>query len=172
MTMAWPRLAAARWARGAALLVMIALAGCATAPKPSGPADAQTGPWSGRLALNVEDKPGDSFSAGFELRGSARAGELTLYSPLGGTLALLAWEPGAATLRTGNNTRQFPSVDALVAHVTGAAIPVAALFDWLRGLDTHVAGWTADLSQLAQGRLAAKRVEPRPEADLRLVLER
>jgi outer membrane lipoprotein LolB len=172
MTIAWPRLATAWWARGAMLLMVVALAGCATAPKSPGPVDLQNGPWSGRLALKVEDKPGDSFSAGFELRGSAGAGELTLYSPLGGTLALLAWQPGAATLRTGNDTRQFPSVDSLVAHVTGAAIPVAALFDWLRGLDTHVAGWTADLSQLAQGRLAARRVEPRPEADLRLVLER
>ena len=172
MTMACPRLAAAWRARGAALLIILALADCVTAPKSSGPADAQTGPWAGRLALKVQDRPSDSFSAGFELKGNARAGELTLYSPVGGTLAVLAWQPGAATLRTGNETRQFPSVDALVAHVTGAAIPVAALFDWLRGLDTQVAGWTADLSQLAQGRLAAKRVEPRPEADLRLVLER
>ena len=171
MTMAWPRVGAC-FARAAVLVMMFVLAGCATQPKPSGPVDAEIGPWSGRLALKVEDKPGDSFSAGFELKGNARAGELALYAPLGGTLALLAWEPGSASLRTGNDTRHFPSVDSLVAHVTGAAIPVAALFDWLRGLDTHVAGWTADLSQLAQGRLAAKRVEPRPEADLRLVLER
>jgi len=171
MRRAWPR--RATWfARAAALAVVFAMAGCATPPKPSAPVDAENGPWSGRLALKVEDKPGDSFSAGFELKGNARAGELALYSPLGGTLALLSWEPGSANLRTGNDTRQFPSVDSLVAHVTGAVIPVGALFDWLRGLDTHVAGWTADLSQLAQGRLAAKRTEPPPQADLRLVLER
>ena len=48
-------------------------------------------------------------------------------------------------------TREFDSVDALVAHATGAAIPVAALFDWLRGIDTPVPGWQADLSQLAAG---------------------
>jgi outer membrane lipoprotein LolB len=172
MTMAWPRLAGARCARAAVLMMLLVLAGCATPPKPSAPADAQTGPWSGRLALKVEDKPGDSFSAGFELKGNARTGELALYSPLGGTLALLSWEPGAATLRTGSDTRQFPSVDSLVAQVTGAAVPVGALFDWLRGLDTQVAGWTPDLSQLAQGRLAARRSQPTPEADLRIVLER
>ena len=60
---------------------------------------------------------------------------------------------------------------SLVSHVTGSAIPVAALVDWLRGIDTPVPGWRTDLSQLAQGRVTAKRLEPTPEADLRLVLE-
>jgi outer membrane lipoprotein LolB len=167
-----PRPGIDAWRARCAVLLLVVLAGCATPPKPTGPVTADTGPWSGRLALQVEDKPGDSFSAGFELKGNARQGELTLYSPLGGTLAALAWDAGSATLRTGNETRQFPSLDSLVAHVTGAAIPVAALFDWLRGIDARVPGWRPDLSQLAQGRLSAKRVEPRPEADLRLVLER
>jgi outer membrane lipoprotein LolB len=162
----------AAWFARCALVGVVVLAGCATPPKPSGPVDAQNGPWSGRLALQVEDKPSDSFSAGFELKGNARAGELTLYSPLGGTLAQLAWQPGSATLHTGNDTRQFPSVDSLVAHVTGTPIPVAALFDWLRGANTQVPGWRPDLTQLEQGRLFAKRLEPLPVADLRLVLER
>lgn len=169
MRMARPSLAA--WCARCAVLWVVVLAGCATPPKPTGPADAVNGPWSGRLALQVQDQPGDSFSAGFELKGNARAGDLTLYSPLGGALAQLAWEPGSATLYTGSQTRQFPSVDALVAHVTGAAIPIAALFDWLRGMNTRVPGWRPDLTQLGEGRLSAKRLEPRPEADLRLVLE-
>lgn len=171
MRTAWPGRAAA-WRARCAVLLAIVLAGCATPPKPSGPVDALTGPWSGRLALKVQDKPGESFSAGFELKGNARAGDLTLYSPLGSALAQLAWEPGSATLYTGKETRQFHSMDALVTHVTGEAIPVAALFDWLRGRDTPVPGWRADLTQLAQGRLTAKRLEPPPEADLRVVLER
>jgi outer membrane lipoprotein LolB len=154
------------------LLSMVVLAGCATAPKPSEPIDDVNGPWAGRLALQVEDKPGDSFSAGFELKGAARAGELTLYSPLGGVFAVLSWEPGSATLRSNGDTRQFASVDALVSHATGAPLPVTALFDWLRGVDTRVAGWQADLSALGQGRLVARRHEPVPKADLRVVLER
>jgi outer membrane lipoprotein LolB len=170
MTFAWSGLAA--WRARCAVLCVVLLAGCATPSKPSGPVDAQNGPWSGRLALQVEDKPGDSFSAGFELKGNAGAGELTLYSPLGGTLAQLSWGQGSATLRTGSETRQFPSVDSLIAHATGTPIPVAALFDWLRGTATRVPGWRPDLTQLGQGRLFAKRLEPRPEADLRLVLER
>ncbi len=154
-----------------ALAALAVLSGCASAPKPSAPLDALNGPWSGRLALQVEDKPGESFSAGFELKGTARAGELSLYSPLGGTVAVLQWEPGAATLRSNGDTRRFSSVDVLVSHVAGAAIPVAALFDWLRGIETPVAGWQADLSQIAQGRVIARRHEPVPRADLRVVLE-
>jgi outer membrane lipoprotein LolB len=148
------------------------LGGCATAPKPAGPADAQAGPWSGRLALQVEDNQSQSFSAGFQLSGSAAAGELALFNPLGGTLAVLAWGPGTATLRSNGQTREFDSVDALLAHATGSAIPVAALFDWLRGTNTPVPGWQADLSLLGQGRLRAQRQQPPPPADLRVVLDR
>ena len=72
-------------------------------------------------------------------------------------LAVLAWAPGSATLRTNGPAQEFDSVEALVAHATGSALPVAALFDWLRGTNTAVAGWQADLSQLENGRLRAQR---------------
>jgi outer membrane lipoprotein LolB len=154
----------------AAVLVAL-LAGCASPPRADRTAETAGTTWSGRLALQVEDRPSESFSAGFELKGSADAGELKLVSPLGGTLGLLTWQPGAAMLRSGAQVRQFDSVESLVAHVTGSAIPVAALFDWLRGVDTAVPGWRADLSQVAQGRVTARRVEPPPQADLRVVFE-
>jgi outer membrane lipoprotein LolB len=163
--------ATGRWAAWL-LAAVVLLSGCATAPKPAGPVDSQMGPWSGRLALQVEDNQSQSFSAGFELKGSARAGELTLFNPLGGTLAALSWSPGSATLLGNGEPRQFDSVDALVAYATGAAIPVAALFDWLRGTNTPVPGWQADLSQLEAGRLRAQRTQPPPPADLRVVLDR
>lgn len=153
---------------GAALFI----AGCAQ-PARVGPQDEITAAvWHGRLALQVEDQPSQSFSAGFELRGRADAGELTFYNPLGGTLAALQWAPGSATLRSGDQVRRFDSIDALVAGATGTAIPVANLFDWLAGSNTPVAGWEADLSQLAQGRLRARRFAPPPGADLRLALEK
>lgn len=162
-----------RWAHWlTALVIAVAATGCASPPRTPGPGAADTGPWSGRLALQVKDNPSQSFSAMFELKGNAQAGELSLSSPLGNTLALLAWAPGAATLHSNGQTQQYESVDALVTRATGSAIPVAALFDWLRGIDTPVAGWRADLSQVGQGRLAALRQQPPPEADLRVVFER
>jgi outer membrane lipoprotein LolB len=162
---------AGRWLARLLILLVAVVAGCASPTRVHEPANAANGPWSGRLALQVEDDPSQSFSAGFELSGNAQAGELALFTPLGGTLALLAWSPGSATLRSNGQTRGSDSVDTLVNQATGTAIPVAVLFDWLQGFDSAAAGWQADLSQLAQGRLRAKRMQPPPAVDLRVVLD-
>ena len=151
----------------------LGLAGCAQPVRTSAPVGPTASSWSGRLALQVEDNSTQPVSAGFELRGNAEAGEMTLLNPLGGTLAALVWAPGTATLRSSSGpARQFESLEALAAHVTGTPIPVAALFDWLAGIDTPVPGWQADLSQLSQGRVRARRLQPLPVADLRLALDR
>ena len=148
------------------------LAGCAQPPKAPQKDEISASIWRGRMALQVEDQPSQSFSAGFELRGRAEAAELTLYNPLGGTVAALRWSPGSATLRSGDQVRQFESIEALVAAATGTVLPVGSLFDWLAGMNTPVAGWDADLSQLPQGRLQARRHSPAPVADLRVALEK
>jgi outer membrane lipoprotein LolB len=153
---------------GCALL----LAGCAQPARAPQKDEISASVWRGRMALQVEDQPSQSFSAGFELRGRADAGELTLYNPLGGTVAALRWSPGSATLRSGDQVRQFESIDALVAGATGTALPVASLFDWLAGTNTPVNGWETDLSQLSQGRMRARRIAPPPTADLRVALEK
>jgi outer membrane lipoprotein LolB len=153
------------WAACCALL----LSACAAPPRAVVPPGVQA--WSGRLALNVEGQADKSFSAGFELKGAPEAGELSLFNPLGGTLAVLAWSPGNAVLRSNGKTRQFPSVEALAQEVTGAPIPVVALFDWLAGKATPVQGWEPDLTELAQGRLRARRSAPPPVADLRVAFE-
>lgn len=158
-------------AAGAVLLSFV-LAACATAPKPPAGAIAEMGPWTGRLALTVQDRPGESFAGGFELKGSPQRGELELLSPLGGTLGLLQWQPGKAFLKTSSRTTEFESLDALVTQLAGTSIPIAALFDWLRGVATPVPGWNPDLTQLAQGRISAVRNDPLPQADLRVMLER
>jgi outer membrane lipoprotein LolB len=160
--------ALARWCTTAACVLL--LAACATPPRSAVPAGVQQ--WSGRLALNVEGEASRSFSAGFELKGAPEAGELTLFNPLGGTLAVLDWAPGAATLRSNGQTRQFASLDELAQEATGAPLPIAPLFDWLQGKPTAVAGWQADVSQVGEGRLHARRSDPPPPADLRLVFER
>jgi outer membrane lipoprotein LolB len=157
---------------GACLALAMVLGGCAQPARTTVPAGVTASSWSGRLALQVEDAASQSYAAGFELRGSPESGEMKLFTPLGGTLAVLAWAPGTAVLRSSSQERRFESLELLSAHVTGTPIPVAALFDWLAGINTPVPGWEADLSQLAQGRLRARRVQPLPVADLRLALDR
>ena len=160
-----------KWA-GAALVALL-LAACAAPPvaTPSA-ALAHAQVRSGRLALSVQDRPGDSFSSAFELRGRPEAGQLTLLNPLGTVVAVLRWQPGSATLEAqGRAPQQFDSLQAMVEQATGAPIPVAALFDWLDGTATPVAGWQVDLSSLADGRLRAHRQAPPPEAGLRIVLD-
>ena len=161
------RRALARWSW--AMACALALAGCATPPRTAAPGEQS---WTGRMALTVQGRAGDSFSAGFELRGAPQAGELRLFNPLGGTIAVLSWSPGKATLQANGRTREFPSVEALAQEATGAPLPLASLFDWLEGKATPVPGWAPDLSQLDAGRLRAHRSDPPPPADLRLVLER
>lgn len=124
------------------------------------------------MSLRVDSQPVQTFSALFELRGAPQAGDLTLTSPIGNTLAQLHWSPGEALLRNGGETRRFDSVDALIEAATGAAIPVGALFAWLAGRDERVPGWRPDLSQVGTGRLQATRESPQPRADLRIVFER
>jgi outer membrane lipoprotein LolB len=162
---------AARWrAWLLAVLCTLLLGACAVPPRTPAAPGVQV--WTGRLALTVEGQANQSFSAGFELKGAPESGELTLFNPQGGTLAVLAWAPGSATLRANGNTRQFPSLEALAQEVTGAPLPVASLFDWLGGKATAVDGWEADVSSVAEGRLRARRSDPPPPADLRVLFER
>ncbi|MFT4243723.1 MAG: lipoprotein insertase outer membrane protein LolB [Acidovorax sp.] len=145
------------------------LAGCA---QPQARPHAEEDAWSGRLALQVEGQASQSFSALFELRGTARSGGLVLLSPLGNQLAQLDWQHGHAQLTTSQETRTSDSLDALLQDVTGTRIPVAALFHWLQGTQATVPGWRADLSGLADGRLIAHRDDPVPQATLRIALTR
>ena len=156
---------------GALLFALFLIAGCAQPPLAKAPGSQEVAAWRGRLALRVDSPEQPSFFASFELTGQARAGELLLSSPLGNVVASLSWTPQAAFLRNNGETRQFDSLDALATEATGTAIPIAALFQWLDGQPAEAAGWQADLSQLAQGRLLARRSSPGPAAELRLILE-
>jgi outer membrane lipoprotein LolB len=153
------------------LLCIALLSGCAHLSSTS-PCTDGISTWSGRLALQVENSAAQSFTAGFELKGSAQAGELNLFNPLGGTVARIAWHPGTATLVARGETRQFDSLDALVEQASGAPLPVGTLFDWLRGENTVIHGWQADLSHLGDGRMSATRSQPQPTATLRIVIDK
>lgn len=151
-------------------LLLGLLAGCAQPPPVP---DRQTGSahWRGRLALRVDAAEPISFFANFELNGRPQAGELLLTSPLGTTLAQMQWSPQAALLHSEGRIRTFDSLDRLATEATGAAIPIAALFLWLQGESAAADGWQVDLSRLSEGRLLARRNNPAPAAELRLILE-
>ncbi|AKJ27723.1 outer membrane lipoprotein LolB [Caldimonas brevitalea] len=134
---------------------------------------------SGRLAVRVEGAaPGGrprASNAVFELIGDARRGELRLSSPLGSLLAVAHWSPDEAVLRAEGQTRRYASLDDLTREMVGEALPVAALFDWLRGQPWKEAGseplpngdpgfvqlgWQVQLRQAGEGLITAVKTEP------------
>lgn len=159
----------------ATIFATLLIAGCAVSTGAGSANQPEVSPWRGRLALRIEadlaQSASQSFSAGFELTGNAQTGELTLYTPLGTTAAALSWSPQVAVLRSNGESRHFESLDALLKQAVGTEVPVAALFAWLAGDNMTVAGWRADLSQHANGRITAHRTEPAPPVELRLVFE-
>ncbi len=143
------------------------LAACATPPA-SKPEQMH---WSGRLAMQVASNPPQSFLAGFELTGSPEAGELRLTSPLGNTVATVAWSADLAELRQGEQVVRRASLEALTSELGGAPLPVFALFAWLNGQPQDSHGWTSDLSRHAEGRITARRSDPAPSVELRIVFQ-
>ena len=158
-----------RWVLALALSSALLTAGCAT-PRMT-PVDANAY-WSGRMAIQVLKDPPESLSAGFELQGSAQAGEMVLLSPIGTTLARLEWTPQGARLAQGQQQVESSSLQRLGARLTGTELPIAALFEWLAGRPAEAPGWQVDLSAHAQGRISAERREPSPGAVLRIALDR
>lgn len=156
---------------GLPLIATFLIAGCARKIYPEGPNNAQKKLWTGRISLQIQSDPPQAFFAGFELKGHPERGELSLTSPIGNVLGIMRWLPGEAVLDSGGEIKRFASVDALLEQTTGAAIPIAALFDWLKGVNTQHNGWSADLSGLDLGRIVAARGEPAPQTRLRIVLD-
>jgi outer membrane lipoprotein LolB len=154
-----------------ALCAVCLLAACATSSKPTALKDSQANIISGRISLLVQSEVVQSFAGSFELQGDSTTGTLSLLSPLGSTVAVLRWAPGLAQLDNAGNTTNYPSVASMMQQTTGAAVPMDALFAWLRGDNPTVAGWQADVSRHAQGRINAQRTDPLPSAQLRIVLD-
>lgn len=165
----WPHSAA--WRKAPAWLltgVLLVLSGCAQIPTATPIANQH---WSGRIALQVDGQEAQSFSASFELQGTPSQGKLELLSPFGTQLARLQWDQNQATLSARGETQVSHSLESLLLQATGTPIPVAALFDWLSGTQTHADGWQANLDALGQGRLMARRDAPPPRTTLRIVLD-
>jgi outer membrane lipoprotein LolB len=150
------------------LVTALLLGGCAA---PSHNASRAIDFWSGRLSVRVDSEPAQSFYAGFDLHGNARQGQMSLYSPLGATLAQLTWSPDEARLHSEGKEQAFASLEALMRHVMGTELPVTGLFAWLAGQPANPDGWIADLKDRESGKLVARRLHPVPAVELRLVLE-
>ena len=151
---------------GAAAAVSM-LGGCAARLRQEG-RSGSTGPWTGRLAVQIDDAAMPSYPALFELEGSAAEGRLTLLSPLGTVLGRAEWGPHGALLVSGQSREQADSLDGLMTRLTGAPLPVAALFDWLQVLRTVASGWS--LESLDSSRIVAQREHPLPRVSLRLAV--
>lgn len=151
--------------RLAAVLLCALLSACASVAPKSGATDVL----AGRLSVQVEGDASRSFSAAFELEGSPAEGRLTLTSPLGTQVASADWSAGRVRLRSSDGERIYPDLDSLAADALGEPVPLAALFDWLRGRAWPGApsvpaaggfaqlGWSVDLSRQAEGRIEARR---------------
>ena len=177
-----------RSAAAAALAMLALLSGCANVAPLPGALGASVGESvAGRLALRgdaADGKEARSMSAAFELQGRPEAGQLDLSTPLGTRLAQARWTPGRVVLTTPQGETPYPSLDALTSEVLGESLPVAALFDWLRGRPwsgaAYVAaspgpgfrqlGWNVDLARFAEDTLVAVRELP-PAVSVRVKIE-
>jgi len=106
------------------------------------------------------------------LHGTAKTGGMVLTTPLGTTLARLGWDANHAVLDTGSAEQSYASLDELTAAATGTDLPIDAIFGWLQGRESTLEGWSADLSQRTAGRLTARRTNPLPAVELKIVLDR
>ncbi len=127
------------------LSLVLALSACSTLPSPfassSAPSSATVGPYreqvelTGRLNVvyQKDDKP-ESATVNFNWQQTAQRTDVTLYSPVGSTLATIAVTPREAVLtQSGKAPRSAPDVDTLSAQMLGWSLPVSGLRDWLQG---------------------------------------
>lgn len=157
------------------------LAACASRP----PMSAGTDLLSGRLAVRVEagaNSAERSMTVAFELRGNPQAGRIEFSTPLGSVIARANWSPGEVVLITDQGERRFDDLDRMSQEVLGEVVPVAALFDWLRGRPWAGApsrptadgfaqlGWSVDLSRFGDALILARR-EMAPVVTVRAIVD-
>jgi outer membrane lipoprotein LolB len=161
-----------------------ALSACASLPEPG------VDSLAGRISVRIESETGEplrSLSASFQLLGDADRGSLDLSTPLGTMLAQARWSPQQVLLVTPQGRTPYADLPALTRELLGEPLPVAALFDWLRGRPWPGAassasqppdeagfvqlGWQVTLARFDEGWIAARRVAP-PVVTLRAKLDR
>ena len=172
------------------LVLLVAVAGCATAP-PERAGSTAIAPdtafeASGRLTAKHRN---EAAAANFRWTHAPGRDELTLATPLGSTLARLSGSAREVSLELPDGrSAQAPDWETLTANALGAPIPVRGLASWVRAsphaasahaVERDDAGRVAVLRQdgweIVYGYADAKR--PRtlrlsyPETEIRLVLD-
>jgi outer membrane lipoprotein LolB len=122
------------------LALLLALAGCASAPSaapPLRPAQIQQVSFTlnGRIAVRYDGK---HSSAGVHWRHDAKSDEILLLAPLGQTVARIgrgmSQDGVAYTLDTGDRHYAAPDAGSLTEEVLGWRLPLAGLQYWVLGL--------------------------------------
>lgn len=171
-------------ARAALLAATVLIGACSSLPRPADRAGGES--FSGRLAIRAEAEARSTIAA-FDLTGRPDAGELDLSTPLGAVLGRARWAPGRVELITPQGRKAYPTLDALTHEVLGETLPVAALFDWLKGQPWPGApstarggapgagfdqlGWSVDLAEFDVAVVTAVRRAP-PAVTVRVKLDR
>lgn len=119
------------------LLVCMGLAACTTLPE--GPLSDRnyqsTISMAGRLSVRYQQggQP-QSLQGKFRWQQQGEQTNITLYSPLGQTIATIEITPGLAVLaQSDGERRQAPNVTTLTQEVLGWPMPVDGLRYWLQG---------------------------------------
>jgi outer membrane lipoprotein LolB len=174
--------------RGAVLAAVVCgLSACSVIPKPT-VGEAPSEVLSGRMTVRIDavaTNAASAVSAAFELSGNAERGGLDLNTPLGTTLARARWEPGSVTVNTPQGSSTHADLNAMTRALLGEDLPVAALFDWLRGrawpgapvtssssaAEFAQLGWDVNLTQFSDSWVSARRVQI-PAVTVRIKLDK
>lgn len=131
------------------LLVCMGLAACTTWPE--GPLSDRnyqsTISMAGRLSVRYQQggQP-QSLQGKFRWQQQGEQTNITLYSPLGQTIATIEITPGLAVLvQSDGEKRQAPNVSMLTQEVLGWPMPVDGLRYWLQGFVQNANG-TLDMA--------------------------
>ena len=126
------------------LLACVCLTACTTLPE--GPLSERNYQRSislgGRLSVRYQQngKP-QSLQGKFRWQQQGEQTDITLYSPLGQTIATIAITPGLAVMaQSDGEKKQAPNVTALTQEVLGWPMPVDGLRYWLQGFVQNVEG--------------------------------
>lgn len=137
--------------RAALAAVIVAVAGCASAPPLLAPVSEQGFALEGRMSVNYGSQ---SLSGKVQWTHDPARDEIGLASPLGTQVARLVRNRDGVTL-TDSEQQTYRAADAetLTEQRLGWRLPLGGLVDWVRGRSQ--AGKPGDARRDAQGRLEA-----------------